>query len=318
MSNVSTLRLNTLGRIKVSIAAMLCGLLLAGFAAAQEDPNRVYAGRSTVYQDLDSASLESTTTPDRIVEVTRSNVAPTEVWRALEHGEKVECLSCIPQVSKLLYNDNARTREIAAWWLRRRIFGVFGPGQVYDQTVRTLNDATQPVSRRAAAAEALGEFLTSAGVKHVARAAIGDASPVVRLSAVHALQRLNSEGPAGELAMAMGDADEQVRLAAITAAGRINTFTGGAALLDRLNDASSTVRVRAAQIVGQLRFVAAVPALIALLDAGNEGSAEVRSAAAAALGFIGDASARAAVQMASTSDPDRFVRNAARFALRRL
>ncbi len=38
----------------------------------------------------------------------------------------------------------AQTREIAAWWLRRRIFGVFGPGQVYQQTINTLaTDATR-------------------------------------------------------------------------------------------------------------------------------------------------------------------------------
>ena len=52
------------------------------------------------------------------------------IWQALEHGEKVECLDCIPAVEKLLYDGNAKNREIAAWWLRRRIFGVFGPGEV--------------------------------------------------------------------------------------------------------------------------------------------------------------------------------------------
>ena len=37
-----------------------------------------------------------------------------------------------------------KTREIAAWWLRRRIFGVFGPGEVYQQTVQTLADRPRP------------------------------------------------------------------------------------------------------------------------------------------------------------------------------
>ncbi len=41
------------------------------------------------------------------------------IKKHLEHGEKVECIECIPTVSQLLYNSNARNREISAWWLRR-------------------------------------------------------------------------------------------------------------------------------------------------------------------------------------------------------
>jgi hypothetical protein len=317
----------------VSALTLLAGvslgcLLLSGASSAQEsgasastaqvNEQRVYAGRATGYRNLDQASLEEVSTPERIVAVTRSNVAPMEVWRALEHAEKVECLSCIPHVAKLLYNDDARTREISAWWLRRRIFGVFGPGEVYSQTVDTLNDATQSETRRAAAAEALGEFLTRAGVRHVAQAAIADSSAKVRLSAVRALQRLNSEGPAGELATAVADPDEQVRIAALSAAAKINRFTGAAAVIERLSDDSSTVRVRAVQALAQLQSRDAVPELLTLTDADNETNAEVRAAAVAALGRIGDSSAREALAQAQSSDPDRYVRNAARIALLRL
>src|SRR3954465_14666088 len=150
------------------------------------------AGRASVYQQMDQASLETLTTPDRLRNVAKGGFAPTEIWRALEHGEKVECLDCIPAVSKLLYDDNAKTREISAWWLRRRIFGVFGPGQVYSQMVAALEDPNTPEKRRAYAADALGEFLSSAGARHVALAAVGDSSARVRLSAVRALQRLNA------------------------------------------------------------------------------------------------------------------------------
>jgi HEAT repeat protein len=201
--------------------------------------------------------------------------------------------------------------------LRRRIFGVFGPDQVYDQTVRTLNDAAQPEERRAAAAEALGEFLTRAGVPHVARAALSDSSANVRLSSVRALQRLNNEGPAGELGQAMADADERVRLAAVSAALKINSFTGNAQLVQRLSDASSSVRVRAAQVLGQFRASEGVAELIALTDPDNEGNAEVRAAAVTALGRIGDTAGRDAVESASTADPDKVVRDAARVSLRR-
>ena len=276
------------------------------------------AGRATVYQQMDQSSLETLTTPDRLRNVAKGGFAPTEIWRALEHGEKVECLDCIAPVSKLLYDDNSKTREISAWWLRRRIFGVFGPGQIYSQVVATLNDPAQPEKRRAYAAEALGEFLTSAGTPHVARAVIDDTSALVRAGAVRALQRLNSAGPNGELAVALSDPDEQVRLAAIHASTRINVFRDVDQVALRIDDESSAVRTRAIEALGALRARDAVVGLIAKLSPSNESSASVRAAAAAALGEIGDAAARGAVLTASESDTDRFVRDAARVASLRL
>ena len=127
--------------IKRSLIAAACSALAAGLlaptpAAAQEaapelDADlRAHAGRALAYQQLERTSLETVTTPERLLRVAQGGYAPTEIWRALEHGEKVECLNCIPAVSKLLFSDEAKTREISAWWLRRRIFGVFGPGEV--------------------------------------------------------------------------------------------------------------------------------------------------------------------------------------------
>lgn len=279
---------------------------------------RARSGRALSYRDLDTASLETVTTPDRLMRVAQGGFAPTEIWRALEHGEKVECLDCIPYVSRLIYDDHAKTREISAWWLRRRIFGVFGPGQVYSQTVATLNDGSEPETRRAYAAEALGEFLSSAGTPHVARAVLADPSARVRQSAVRALQRLNTAGPNGELAVALSDPDEQVRLAAIHASTRINVFRDVDQIAARIDDESSTVRTRAIQALGALRARDAVVALIAKLSPANEAAPSVRAAAAAALGEIGDTAARSAVLETAESDSDRFVRDAARVALLRL
>lgn len=283
--------------------------------AALSDDLRAHSGRALAYRDLDRASLETVTTPERLMNVARGGFAPTEVWRALEHGEKVECLDCIPVVSELLFNEDGRTREISAWWLRRRIFGVFGPGQIYSQIVATLNDQAQPEARRAYAAEALGEFLSSAGVRHVARAVLDDPSPRVRLSAVRALQRLNTPGPNGELAVGLSDPDEQVRIAAVHASTRINAFREVDQLAARIDDPSSAVRVQAIEALGALRARDAVVALIAKLSPENEPAASVRAAAAAALGQIGDPAARNSVQAAAESDADRFVRDAARVAL---
>jgi hypothetical protein len=308
----------------LSALPLLSLVFLATNGTAQEtDPElaaelRAHAGRAIGYRQLDRASLETVTTPERLRRVAQGGFAPTEIWRALEHGEKVECLACIPYVGKLLFDDNATTREISAWWLRRRVFGVFGPGEVYAQTVATLADANASEKRRAYAADALGEFLTSAGTRHVAQAIVADPSPLVRESAVRALMRLNTVGPNGELAVALSDSDEKVRLAALHAATRVNVFREVDQIVARLDDPSSAVRTRALEALGALRARDAVVAMIAKLSPANETAASVRAAAAAALGEIGDASARAAVQAAASSDSDRFVRDAASIALRRL
>lgn len=309
-------------RFVFALALFAAAGSLAPRLEAQNAPSdaerRVHAGRALAYRQLDSASLEHLTTPERIFAVAEGGFAPTEIWRALEHGEKVECLRCIPGVSRLLFASDGRTREISAWWLRRRVLGVFGPGQVYERMVQTLGSADEPEHRRAYAAEALGEFLLSAGVPHVSRAVSEDSSPLVRRSAVRALQRLNSAGAQGELALAIGDEDEGVRLAAIEASTRVNVFSGVDALATRIDDPSSSVRVAAIEALGALRARDAVVALITRLSPSSEGAASVRAAAAAALGEIGDRQARDALSTAASDDPDRFVRDAARIALRRL
>src|SRR5690606_17311652 len=149
---------------------------------------------------------------EQIKAVTSPNMAPMEIWRRLEHGERTECLSCIPAVSTLLYNENAKTREISAWWLRRRILGVFGPGQVYEQTLNTLGDQSQHENKRAYAAEAIGEFLTHAGLPQLSQALVDDPSPKVRKSAAYALWRMNSTGTNNQLSQAIGDSDVEVRM----------------------------------------------------------------------------------------------------------
>jgi hypothetical protein len=319
-----------LGARSLGLSVVLTGLSLGslGLAADNGDPGHVYAGRAAVYRELQPESLEDLSTPDAIKSVSMENVAPTRIWRILEHGERVECLDCIPQVAKLLYAGNAKTREIGAWWLRRRIFGVFGPGEVYSQVVSALGDPTVPEGQRAYAAEALGEFLTYDGLQPLADAAVGDESPRVRLSAVNALARMGHEGPHGELAVALGDADESVRLGALNAAVGLHTFTGIDAVVACLADTSATVRARAAQVIGTIHQGAAdaslVDALVKLTSPDHESDAGVRRAAVAALGALGadalggaDAAAKSAVQ-AAQNDPDSTVRDAARIALRRL
>jgi HEAT repeat protein len=308
---------NVLRRFLVSAA----GLGIAAVSSSSVADQRTHGGRAEVYQHLHGASLEAVSSPQTIRQLFgadgRPAQAPTKIWQVLEHGEKVECLSCIPLVSTLLYNEHPKTREIAAWWLRRRIFGVFGPGEAYSQVVATLGDASQKETRRLRAANALGEFLSHAGAKHLGAAVRNDASPSVREAAVNALVRMNSTGPNGEISLAMADADIRVRVAAVRAATRVNAFADVASVVLRIGDESAEVRHAAALSLGTMRLADAVDGLVALVSPKTEADASVRKAAVWSLGQIGEPSARDAVEGA-TSDPDPHVRDAARIALLRM
>jgi len=184
--------------------AVLGTLAAAAIATASGD------ARSNVkpYQGILPDQAEFISSPDAIISVAASG-APMQIWETLEHGERVECMACVAVVAPLMYNENAQNREIAAWWLRRRIIGVFGPGEVYQQTLNTLANDSNP-TRRAYAASAVGEFLLGNGVAPVAKALTSDSSSMVRQYAARALGRLNDDG-AGALGQAMGDSDSGVR-----------------------------------------------------------------------------------------------------------
>jgi HEAT repeat protein len=308
-----------LRRLVVSAAAL--GLAAVSSSAGADTEVKTHAGRAAVYEHLHHSSLEAVSSTEVIRSMFNSqgklNRAPTKVWQVLEHGEKVECLSCIPLVAGLLYDQHPKTREIAAWWLRRRIFGVFGTGEVYQQVIETLTDASQSETRRAHAANALGEFLLHAGAKHLASAIRNDGSAVVREASVKALERMNTQGPGEELAFAMGDDDAAVRLSAVRAATRVNVFTNVAALVDRIGDESPAVRQAAAGALGTMRVRDAVDMLAFLASDENESDPAVRKAAVWSLGQIRDSSASEAIEDAK-NDPNAFVRDAARAAGMRL
>src|SRR5512138_1403314 len=100
-------------------SSVVLGTLLLASGAGAAEPN-VHSGRAAVYKQLETDSLEALSTPEQIMKFKApSTVAPTQIWKVLEHGEKLECPGCVPVVSKLLYNSNPKTREISAWWLRR-------------------------------------------------------------------------------------------------------------------------------------------------------------------------------------------------------
>ncbi len=303
--------------LSASISLAAAGLVSVSSAA--DTPDLTHLGRSSVYSNLSDGSLEAVSTPAAIMALvaTPDSAAPTAIWTMLEHGERVECLACIPYVGQMLYNSNVKTREISAWWLRRRIFGVFGKGEVYEQTINAVSDQSKPELTRAYAASALGEFLEGAGIPPVATALVSDSSPVVRLAAANALIRLNNQGPNSELSTALSDKDDEVRLAALNGVTHINVFSNVAQVATLISDSSPLVRRRAAQTLGTLKSADAVVGLIAITSPDTESDAGVRAAAVWALGQIADPAARDAV-LAAQNDEDSGVRDAANVASRHL
>jgi hypothetical protein len=302
-------KLSTFGFL--TCAALACASLLSGTDARGGNATENIGGTQALYGNIPPDQIEFLSTGDRIKSVAASG-SMMAIWETLEHGERVECLDCIPSVEPLLYDANPRTREIAAWWLRRRLFGVFGPDEVYSRTLSTLQSDADP-KRRAYAAYALGEFLAAPGIEACATAIQKDGDPTVRAAAASALGRLNDDGR-GALTTALGDADARVKLAALASAGRVNTFTDIQGVARLTGDGDVTVRRRAAELLGAMRAKDAVDGLIALT---KDADAGVRNSAAHALGQIRDARARDALN-ALANDPDGLVRDQAQIALRRL
>jgi HEAT repeat protein len=292
--------------------ALACASLVSG-PAATANTNQNISGTQRVYGAIPPDQVEHLSTADRIKSVAASG-SMMAIWETLEHGERVECIDCIPSIEPLLYDPNPRTREIAAWWLRRRVFGVFGKGEVYERTIQTLANDPDPV-RRAYAANALGEFLAAPGIDACAIALGRDPDPNVRAAAAAALGRLNDDGR-GALGKALEtDVDARVKLAALKAAGRINAFKDVASVVKVTKDADAGVRRAAAELFGVMRAPEAVDSLIALA---KDPDANVRNAACHALGALHDPKARGVLEEIASNDPDGLVRDQARIALRRL
>lgn len=305
----STTRLGYFGII-ASMALACASLVSSGDATANTSEN--IGGTQRIYGAIPPDQVEHISTSDRIKSVAASG-SMMAIWETLEHGERVECLDCIPAIEPLLYDANPRTREIAAWWLRRRIFGVFGKGQVYERTIQTLQTDTDPV-RRMYAANALGEFLSLPGIDACAVAVERDPDPTVRAAAATALGRLNDDGN-GALSKALADVDPRVKLAAIRSATRINTFSDVASVTRLATDGDVVVRRNAAELLGHLRKPEGVDGLLALA---KDPDPNVRNAACHALGALHDPRARPVLEDLSKNDPNGLVRDQAQIALRRL
>ena len=110
------------------------------------------------------------------------------------------------------------------------------------------------------------------------------------------------------LRQALDSEDISVRAAVVGAFAKITKETPQASnfqiLIDALHDPAADVRAAAATALGELAYQPAVPALITLLDAADW---ETRKAAALALMKVGDEGAIAPLQscLATEADPDK-------------
>jgi HEAT repeat protein len=293
------------------IASAFVALSMSGTEARSD--TWVGGGINAVYPNVPADQVEFISSPDRIISVTTSG-SPSLIWETLEHGERVECLQCIPPVAALLYDEHQQTREIAAWWLRRRIFGVFGDGQVYQQTLNTMKSDPN-AQKRAYAAYAIGEMLDGSGIQPLADVITNDGSPLVRAAAASALGRMNSAGN-GALSKALVDSDPNVQSAAIKAAGRVNEFTDEQTASKLVGSPNSTVRFLGVQLLEDLHAKDTVASVISLAQ--NDTDPNVRISACHALGVFRDSSASSALQNIANNDASTLVRDAATIALRRL
>jgi len=308
------MRRMNLGACILGTFVACAAVINAGDAKSDTPAANAGGGVAAVYgSNIPADQVEFLSSGDRIVSATSSG-SPSLIWETLEHGEKVECLSCVASVAPLLYDNNAEVREISAWWLRRRMFGVFGPGEVYQQTLGTLASDSNP-TRRADAAYAIGEFLETSGIQAEATAINTDQDPGVRAAAASALGRLNDDG-AGALSKALGDSSSAVKLAALQSAGRVNTFSDVATVAKLTGDSDPLVRRRTVEVLDQMNAKDSVASLITLAQ--KDSDANVRGAACHALGTIGDASAKGALTSIAANDSDGLVKDLAQMALLRM
>jgi hypothetical protein len=298
-------------------ATVLAGAAaLSGYAHSENTADNT-KGTRTVYGAVPIDQAEGLSTGDQVLAAV-SKGTPSVVWETLERAERVECLNCIPNVEALLYDSgSSANREIAAWWLRRRIFGVFGPGEAYERTINTLKGDPNP-SKRAFAASALGEFLAAPGAEVCAEALAKDSEPKVRAAAALALGRMNSDG-GGALAAALADSNRDVKLASLRAIGRVHMVVPATQVAALLQDGDAVVRKRAAELLDHGRSRESATALLKLAQSDTD--AEVRIAACHALGSMGsmgDGSVRSALEDIAQKDANGLVRDQARIAARRL
>ena len=174
--------------------------------------------------------------------------------------------------------------------------------------------AADDLATRVASARALAFIEDRASALSVSRL-LDDDDPVVRIVAAVSLSEIGSVENEKRLSLAASDPDRRVRASALYAMRRL--MVGEAAAVRALRDEMVDVREQAANLLAEVRPLE--PKLVArtagaLREALSDESRVVRSAAATALGRLGEPGLVPAL-MKATSDGDDAVANAAVCAL---
>ncbi len=266
---------------------------IVALAAVVAAPGTASAGKGATFASLSNAIASGN--PDSIV---------AEVERA----EKLPCGSCIDLVKPLIDADDARVRDVAAWWLAKRAIR----DQVRDEMFARLQGGDTIAARNAA--EVLGRFMHPDALMAL-EIAIHDGSlgDEARAAAATAVGTIGDYRGKAVLEGALTSESPAVRAAAARALREIRGNVDAVAVVDLLTDDDHEVVRQAVLTTGALRESAAVgPLLDVLRDTSRpEG---VRKHAAWALGRIGDGSAREGLRASAENDPSMLVRGAARAA----
>lgn len=192
--------------------------------------------------------------------------------------------------------------------------GASGDATVVPVLVGALDDRSEIV--RATAAGQLGQLGSADAVGALVDRLSRDKRPFVRKTAAYALGEIGDNSASEALVARLSkEKDKEARAALATALGAIGGDRAAAALAGLLREKDPFLRREAARGLGAIRSVAAVSALLDRLA--SDGEAEVRRAAAHALGDIGEARARPALE-AALHDPDAYVSEEAWQALGRM
>jgi HEAT repeat protein len=291
--------------LKKSLLIAVGSLVLTASASAQEIvETREYSRNGEISPGASAPTI------NQMVQVIE-NGSPIRLKAVLEYGERVVCAACVPLLERnLLTSNNASVREMSAWWLRRQPFAA--PHIV--MSLRSIVRKDGSAERRARAAEALGEFMDAHAVPELSEAVLDDKDVSVRVAAVHAIARLNSESGFAVLTDALEDRDRRVRLATLDELVNIGGFRDHGAVIALLGDSDADVRTRAARLAGEYRIASAEGALIAMLE--GDDAVRARKAAAWALGRIGGADGQVALQEASGTEQEQRVLDAIEIAQR--
>lgn len=241
----------------------------------------------------------------------------------LERAEVLMCPSCVGMVKPLIDHADVRVRQVAAWWLARRMRS--------ELFVEMATRLAQPDSRLARnAADALGELKMKRALVPLGA---GLGNPVfdgeARAAMARAIGAIGDPQGLPLLNKALGESDAGVRAAALAAMRAVRGFSDPAAAAALLEDGDEAVRIQATYTIGFARGSALAGREPEIRDrivralAGRvtgDASVAVRKKAAWALGEIGAPAAVAApaLQQAATRDDSAVVRSLAAAALGRL